>query len=222
MSRNKNDNPGCLSLFFPKSADKKEVSFPYRLKEPFLSPSEHSFYLVAQMVLGDKFTICPQVSMAEIFSITGHENYYVALNRIIQRRIDFLVCDAVTMKPRFAIELDDSSHSRPNRVERDEFVDSVFQAAGFPLVHVKAKNGYVPNELEILFEDALGNNAKKEPAQPAMRTIPINAYGAAPDCPKCGAKMNVQISKAGTNVGEKFYVCTKYPNCRTFVRIEEA
>ena len=34
------------------------------------------------------------------------------------------------------MELDDPSHDRPERIERDEFVDHVYEAAGIPLIHV--------------------------------------------------------------------------------------
>ena len=36
-------------------------------------------------------------------------------------------------RPLVGIELDDSSHDRPDRRERDKFVDSVYSSACFPL-----------------------------------------------------------------------------------------
>jgi hypothetical protein len=51
------------------------------------------------------------------------------------------------MKPRCGVELDDSSHARPDRQERDVFVDEVFEVAGLPLLRVPAKSAYSPAAL---------------------------------------------------------------------------
>lgn len=40
------------------------------------------------------------------------------------------------------MELDDVTHERADRRERDAFVDGVLEAAGLPVVRVKAKAGY--------------------------------------------------------------------------------
>ena len=53
------------------------------------------------------------------------------------------------MRPLVGMELDDRSHQRADRKERDEFVNEVFKAAGLPLLHVPARRGYVVNELAV-------------------------------------------------------------------------
>jgi hypothetical protein len=40
-----------------------------------------------------------------------------------------------------------------------------------------------------------------------------------PLCPKCGRKMVLRTAKQGNNIGEKFWGCSDYPNCRGIVRI---
>lgn len=230
------EKPGCLSLFFPRrfksrNQSKQSISdavadyYPYRISDRFLSPSEHSFFLVTQKVLGSEFFVAPKVPLSEIFFITDHQDYNTYWNRINRKRVDFLVCDAVSMKPRFAIELDDSSHNRQSRIERDDFVNNVFKAAGMPLVRVSAKNTYSTSELTTIFADALKlsthqtidltkNQSSEQPAE-------ANAEEANPICPKCGAPMVLRIAKTGTRAGTKFYGCTNYPNCRTVIPIKE-
>ncbi len=51
-------------------------------------------------------------------------------NRIHAKHIDFVLCDPETMEAKLAIELDDASHNRRDRVERDKFVDGALSAAG--------------------------------------------------------------------------------------------
>ena len=48
----------------------------------------------------------------------------------------------IFLRTHLAIELDDASHARPERIERDEFVDRVFKTAGLPLLHVPAQANY--------------------------------------------------------------------------------
>jgi restriction system protein len=42
----------------------------------------------------------------------------------------------------------------------------------------------------------------------------------APLCPKCGREMVIRIAKKGINIGEKFWGCPSYPQCRGIVKYE--
>lgn len=42
----------------------------------------------------------------------------------------------------------------------------------------------------------------------------------APLCPKCGREMVIRISKQGTNIGNKFWGCPGFPNCRGTIDYE--
>lgn len=33
-------------------------------------------------------------------------------------------------------------------------------------------------------------------------------------CPRCGGKLVLRIAKKGTNIGNQFYGCSNYPNCK--------
>lgn len=41
-----------------------------------------------------------------------------------------------------AIELDDSSHYRPNKIARDDFLNEAFKSAGLPLLRIKNASHY--------------------------------------------------------------------------------
>jgi len=55
-----------------------------------------------------------------------------------------------------AIELDDSSHDREDRKDRDAFVDQVFAAARKPILHVRARGTYQTDEILELLEPHIG------------------------------------------------------------------
>ena len=66
----------------------------------------------------------------------GEKDYMAYFNKIKAKHTDFVLCDPDTLEILCGVELDDPSHDRPERIERDEFVDHVYEAAGIPLIHV--------------------------------------------------------------------------------------
>ena len=66
-------------------------------------------------------------------------------------------CRADTTEPLVAIELDDKSHLRAGRVERDVFLDACLAAAGLPLVRVPAARAYSVPELQAAIAAQLGS-----------------------------------------------------------------
>jgi very-short-patch-repair endonuclease len=69
-----------------------------------------------------------------------------AFNKIACKHVDFVLCDK-ELNILLAIELDDSSHNRQDRKERDEIVNAAFRSAGLPLMREPAKHFY---DIDIL------------------------------------------------------------------------
>jgi very-short-patch-repair endonuclease len=61
--------------------------------------------------------------------------------------VDFVVCDPATLRPRVVIELDEPTHARPERQERDEVVEALLEKAGLAYVRVLTSRGYDTREL---------------------------------------------------------------------------
>lgn len=230
--------PSDLSVeYLP--ADPDPDPLPYRLRDDFLSPAEKSFYHVIKGMMGNYFTICPKVSLSDLFFVTRPNENKSAYNRINRKHVDFVICEPQTMTPQFAIELDDSSHDRVDRVERDAFVDSVFEAAQLPLLHIPVQLSYSTNELGSLFKEVLQkkvrpasmdaqNTSPTQPGEtPSLTTMTKGANEAAADepkapfCPKCGTPMVLRTAKNGAQPGRKFYGCLNYPKCRVILPFEE-
>lgn len=60
-------------------------------------------------------------------------NYKTALWKIQAKHIDFVICDQ-NAKVKCLIEINDNSHNRPDRIERDKFVTEILQACGYKLL----------------------------------------------------------------------------------------
>lgn len=223
MTRNK----GCLallkSLFGVSEADFDDVSepvaeWPYRSKDSLLSPTEVSFYHVLASITNGRVVICPKVGLKDLLFITKHyksREYYSYFGRISQKHIDFVLCEPKAMQPIAAIELDDRSHGQVDRTERDSVVDQIFSAAGLPLLHVAAAQGYNTSELAAILEPYLhGQRAQNK----IPEVVPVDVP-ALPNCPRCGVPMKLRTATKGANAGQQFYGCPNYPNCREIVRI---
>jgi hypothetical protein len=215
------DQPGCLGMILGwlglshralRSAGQVE-GLPYRMRDDFLSPAEHSFYLVLRQMMGEYFTVCPKVNLVDLFYVAQPHVNFAARARIDRKHVDFLICDPRTMQPRFAIELDDASHRRKDRAERDKLVDHVFARAGLPLLRIPARASYSQTELGSLFRAVL-SPGQPGAAPPSDRRDVSTPEDGIPACPKCGAAMALRQARRGSQRGERFYGCVNYPRCR--------
>ncbi len=212
-----NEKPGCLSAIFPflKRSQKETTSkaLPYRLRDDFLSPAEFSFYKVLLSLVGARLTIQSKVRLADVFFVARPNENAGFLNRITQKHLDFLVCDSVTMKPLFGIELDDSSHKRNDRQERDEFVENVCQVAGLPLLRMPVQREYNSREIATQIAPLLKDKVSVPVVVPPQPEI-NKQVGLVPLCPKCGIPMVLRTVAQGEHKGKQFYGCQNYPRCR--------
>jgi len=185
-------------------------SLPYRLRDDFLSAAELSFYHVLKSVVKDRAVVLAKVNLADIFFVAKPNENQSYRNKIDRKHVDFLCCDPSTMTPLVGIELNDSSHYRSDRVERDQFVTQVFEVAGLPLVPIPAKRGYDPNQLAVQLAPHL-NVSEVAPI------VPVVAAPQSPVCPKCGIPMVSRTAAKGKNAGNQFWGCSNYPRCKEVV-----
>jgi hypothetical protein len=209
------ERQGCLtailSLFgIHLAGPASDSQLPYRQRDDFLSAAELSFYRVLRQSIGDQAVVFCKVNLADIFFVALPNENQSYRNKIDRKHVDFLVCDPTTLRPRLGIELDDASHGRRDRQQRDEFVDAVFSVAGLPLLRIPAKTGYNPTELlsRVL---------------PHLETVVQNVVAAQvvgndpPICPKCRVPMVLRTASKGKHTGNQFYGCPNYPRCKEIV-----
>jgi hypothetical protein len=134
---------------------------PYEKRASLLTNTELKFYHVLKELAGD-LHIVAMVRMADIIRVkpdtVKRQSWQ---NKIQAKHIDFILCDKNSMEPVVAIELDDSSHDRPDRVCRDKFVNDAFRAAGLTLLRVPVSNDYKEDELKEDIEDAVNGKKKR-------------------------------------------------------------
>jgi hypothetical protein len=117
----------------------------YRKRTSVMNSSEREFYLILKSALSDKFIVLSKVRIEDFVEVDrglewGKEQSF--RGKIKSRHVDFLICDLLTTEPLRAIELDGYSHRDYLRIERDEFVDGLYQYIGLPVVHIKVGSNF--------------------------------------------------------------------------------
>jgi hypothetical protein len=204
-----------------EAPEKRGLTYPYRRQDNFLTPAERDFYRALVPAVTDWAVVFAKVRLGDLFKTVtpDRKEWYRARNRIERQHVDFVLADHETLQPLLGIELNDSSHQRPDRQKRDRLVIGTFAAAELPLVGVKVRSGYAPDELGRFLRHKAGLAAEPEPRlKPA--SVPEVVPPAQPDgpaCPQCGSAMVLRTARRGGNVGNQFWGCSQYPACRGIV-----
>ncbi|HVY67765.1 MAG TPA: DUF2726 domain-containing protein, partial [Patescibacteria group bacterium] len=136
-----------ILIEFLESGHKK--GYKYEIKDSVMSSAENEFYNLLLNIVQGQYFVFPQVHLETFLEhkISG-QSWIGALRHINQKSVDFLICDLESRKPLLAIELDDRSHEREDRIERDQMVKYIFEGAHFPLLRFKCQREYNIEEIK--------------------------------------------------------------------------
>jgi len=118
-------------------------------KSELLTPAEKDFFKIL-IQAANAYHIFPKVRMADFIKVQAlnPKEWGKAFSKIKAKHIDFLLADKSTLEPILAIELDDKTHQRPDRQQRDIFVDQTLTKIGLPILRIKTAPYYNQNDLE--------------------------------------------------------------------------
>jgi len=218
-----------------KQAGGRSNAFPYVRKEALLTAAERSFLGVLDRAVGDDYRVFSQVRLADVVDTKrglNNSDRQKAFNRIQSRHFDFLLCDKGDLSVICAIELDDRSHQKRKRRDRDAFVNELCEAVSLPLLRVPAKSAYSVPELKNKVFSMIGQrleptsvqgpaiSARLEPQLFPSRSAADQSEAEAatepaiPACPRCAAPMVLRRATTGSNAGREFWGCSNFPGCR--------
>lgn len=130
----------------PKPAE----PLPYTAAK-LLTRREYAFFKALQPIAQKhSLMICPKIRLADLVSVPQGTKEVKWFNYIKAKHVDFTLCD-MDLKVKLIIELDDSTHDRPDRQTRDDFIDRVFQQINVKLLHVRQWG----DDLEAVIVEAL-------------------------------------------------------------------
>ena len=117
----------------------------YRRKSVLTAPEQEFYQILKELVRG--YQILAKVRLADL--VGADERHLLRksnFDHIKAKHIDFVICDRA-LSPMVAIELDDSSHRRPDRVARDRDVNRILEIAALPLVRFPVRPFFDPAEI---------------------------------------------------------------------------
>lgn len=136
---------------------------------PLLSDAELNFYRLLVKVLAHprdpngppQAVVMSKVRVPDLIRVRkglGRSERSSAFNRIKSKHVDFVLCEPVTMRVMCVIELDDKSHRSEKVQRRDALMDSIYAAAGLPILHVDCRRGYSMQEVGGMIREAVGGD----------------------------------------------------------------
>jgi very-short-patch-repair endonuclease len=125
-----------------------------------MSPTESQFFLKLDKAVSERYYVFPQVHLSAILDhkVKG-QTWKYAFSHINSKSVDYVLCDRETLRPTYAIELDDYTHDHKDRQTRDVEVERIFKVAGLPLVRFSNKDMTSEEIIKALAAARLESNA---------------------------------------------------------------
>lgn len=142
----------ALILLLAKSAqpffEEKRI-YHYRLRRYLMTKAEADLFRKLHILYGSKCIIVPQVRLSSIFDekVKG-QSWRAALSHINQKSVDFVLLRSDTFEIGCVIELDDYTHDKKDRQNRDKEVDRIFFESSIPLYHLTNTLCKTPSQIK--------------------------------------------------------------------------
>ena len=123
----------------------------YYKKEYLLTQQELKFYKLLKMITNkNNLNLFSQVALYELVKTKEIKDF----NKIKSKTIDFVITDT-NCKIKICIELDDPTHIKEKRQERDKFIEELFKQLDIKLIRIPVQSYYNLEELEGKIKESL-------------------------------------------------------------------
>lgn len=150
-------------------ARKAPVTYPYARCAALFSQTEQRLLWALREAV-PQLQVFGKVRMEDVIVVRRDlpkSAYVSARNRIKSRHLDFVLVEPTSSWIVCAIELDDASHDRASARLADNFKDRALEAAGVPLLRIRASASYSSDELARRIQEVAG--------LPGQRTQPVTS-----------------------------------------------
>lgn len=133
----KNKNNGNVIDLSNAWVDVNEM--PYRKRDYILNARELAAFRLIAEVLDSRYVVFPKVRLADLLSMPAdaprRQEY---LERIKDRRVDFVICGSDTLEPVLAVFV--SNNDNKKKPATDRFTLRALETAGFPYTSLDLSN----------------------------------------------------------------------------------
>lgn len=133
---------------------KTNVDSNYMKKIALLTENEKKFYNVLYEIINkEEILIQTQVVLYDIIG-TKLKNDYSSFNKIKSKSIDYVLVNK-NFEILLCIELDDYTHNKSERIERDNFINKIFEETDIKLLRVAVEQNYDTESLRNIINSYL-------------------------------------------------------------------
>lgn len=126
----------------------------YEKVDYLLTKNELKFYRILKQITNKLgYSLFCQVSLYEIVKSKNYKDF----NKIKSKSIDFVITQE-NCKILLCIELDDPTHKKSKRIERDNFINKLFKDLEIKLLRIQVQNFYNLEEIEEKIKKLLKND----------------------------------------------------------------
>ncbi len=138
----------------------KEAPISYALKGPLFTPTERTFLAALNQACGVNAIVFGKVRIADVIKPQAGLNqsqWQAAFNQISSKHFDYILCDPINLSVLAVIELDNSRHTQPKNVERDDFINELCASSSLKLHRFTVEYTYNVEEMRKTFFPELDN-----------------------------------------------------------------
>lgn len=134
----------------------KKSQYKYYAKSYVMTSRENECFKILNEILSSKWFVVPQVHLSALldYRVKG-QNWNAAFRHINGKSVDFVLIGKESYKVICAIELDDSTHNKPERKERDVEIERIFNQARIPLARISKFESMTKPELAKVITDVI-------------------------------------------------------------------
>lgn len=133
-----------------ENAEKKDLPIQGAYEKRWLFSYNEKYAYKRLKEIADQmgYTVFTKVRLLDLLEpVKNNPKYKTYFYKVQAKHVDFVLCDN-NLNAQHIIELDDSSHDRKDRKERDEFVDAVLKSVGYNIIHTRAITEDIKEQLK--------------------------------------------------------------------------
>lgn len=125
----------------------RTIKYKYIAIDNLFTDTERRFYFLLMESLNGEFNVFAKVRVADVLTPNMKKKHWQgAFNKIKAKHFDYVLCDD-NLNILAAIELDDRSHQRADRIARDIFLNKACKTANVPLIRFYTNQDYLPGQI---------------------------------------------------------------------------
>lgn len=143
-----------VKLLNNKNLNNTDNNIKYLIKQNPMTETEIKFIKELKKITDiNNLIILPQVQLQSIFHTINNKDI-TSFNKIKSKSIDFAIVDN-NYNYKLFIELDDYTHNRKNRIQRDQFINELFKTYNLKLKRIKVQNNYNIEDLTDIIKEVV-------------------------------------------------------------------